>query len=74
MKHAKRIGILVGACAPCVLNTSFQDESNRITKEKENNTEINIEKVRPQEYSVVVMVVYATINKDSETDNNLIER
>ena len=74
MKHVKRIGIIAGACAPCVSNTCHQEELIKITKEKENSIKAKIDKECQHDCSRTAMVVYTAIDKYVEIDDKLIER
>ena len=74
MKHVKRIGILVGACVPFASNAWYQEDLIKITNEKEDSIKIKIEKLYEHKYWVTVMVVCAKIDKESEINQNLIDK
>ena len=66
MEHAKRIGMLVGACASLVSNSWCQEDLIKKTNEKEHDVEIEIEKSHQHECSGKSMVLRATIDKERE--------
>ena len=68
----KRIGILSGVCVPFASNKWYQEEFLKTMNEDENNIEIKIATVHHQEYSGKAMVIYATLDKETKTNQKLI--
>ena len=64
MKHVKRLGTLLGVCAPFVSKAWCQKEIATIIEEDEKNLETKIETVYQHEHLCRVMVVCATMDKE----------
>ena len=64
MKHARRIVILVGACASFASNKLYQEELLKTINEEEYSIEIQIDKLNQQDFSGKACDAYAAINKD----------
>ena len=50
MKHAKRLGTLLGSCMPFASKSWFQKETTKIVKKDEKHLEIKIETVCQHEH------------------------
>ena len=74
LKHVKKIGMLVGVCAPFASKAWYQKDIESSVELEINNAEIKIENAFQQDYARRAVVVHVTMNKEEETSTKLINK
>ena len=66
LKHVKKVGMLVGVCAPYASKVWCQQDIARSIEEEVNNVEIKIEHACQQDYVGKAVVACVTIDKEED--------
>ena len=74
LKHVKKMGMLVGACAPFASKAWCQKDIASSIEEDVKNIEIKIENACQQDYVGIAVVVCVTLDKEEETSTKMINK
>ena len=74
LKRVKKIGMLVGVCAPFASREWYQKDIATIIEEEACDVEIKIEDVCQQDHVGRAVVVHATADKEEDIETKLINK